>query len=182
MTFWFLPATLTKADEEQACNHEELALAAEGTPDLSKAFDREQLSDWLRKLHTDCVPEQIAAKTEHYWKIANEILPDDFAVVVDAAGSGILVGKVVGAYRYENRIGDAFHVLPVEWQSHKLSLDSSPNFALYMVRTTVSEITQKDVLDRLGALVPSLRRRRLRVVKWVAIIALVSELLYFWPT
>jgi predicted Mrr-cat superfamily restriction endonuclease len=172
---------LTDALREAALQGHELALPAEGLADISRAQGRDQISEWLRLTRPEATPEYIAARAEHFWRLGHELLPEDSVIVRTREGSAYLIGEVAGSYRRESRAQGMAHIWPVRWRAAEVPADTVPALAQYAGYAGITEVTDESALASLKPYIPALRKGNAGFFKWLVIIILVFELIYFWP-
>lgn len=180
MSYWFLPQPLSDEERKAALDDHELQLAALGLADLGRAQGPDQIADWLRRLYPQMAPEETARQTEHFWRLSHQLMVDDTVVVETAQGS-YMVGEITGVYRRESRTQGMAHILPVEWHYTEVSPESVPKLRIYAGRQDIVEITDEEALQSLKPYIPMLRKGYGAFFRWLGIIILLFELVYFWP-
>lgn len=179
MSHWFIPRLLSDEAARAALAKHELALPAEGLPDISRAQGPDQIREWLKQLHPEATPETIGTLTDHFWHLARELHPED--TVILPLESGYLIGEIAGTARKEDRADGAFHVWPAEWHGGIIAADALPLLKSYAACGGITEIADEDALKSLAPYIPALRKNNAKIFRWVGISILFFELIYFWP-
>jgi hypothetical protein len=181
MTVWFIPYSVSAAEHGKCLSRKELVIAARAAPfDPSRADTQAQIQTWLGQAFPDMPPEERVAEAENLWRIAHDITPDDYLVVPTGNHSGVMLGEVLGTYQYRNEDGQSFHAWRVHWILPFIALTNAPEIQPYLGRTRVAEMPG-DEISRLRQHIPRLRRSGFTIFKWISVILLVFELIYFWP-
>ena len=181
MSYWILPQILTNELRDAALSGNELALPAEGLAALDRAQGTDQIAEWLRQLQPEATPERITALSEHYWYLGHHLLPEDIIVVRVREGSAYLIGEIAGVYRRVERPFGMAHVWPAKWLAVNIGTETAPALAQYAGYESLTEIHDEHALICLKPYVPALRKGNTAFFKWLAIIILIFELIYFWP-
>jgi len=180
MSYWFLPHPLSEDALKAALDGHELPLPGEGLADLGRTQGPEQIAAWLRQLYPQALPEDIAIKTEHFWRLGHELLADD-TLVVQRPDGAYMIGEITGAYRRESREQGMSHILPVAWHHAQVPAESVPKLRIYSNCPGLTEITDEEVLLSLKPYIPLLRKSGGSFFRWLGIVILIFELIYFWP-
>ena len=175
MSYWFLPYPLDDAERETALSNHEIAFPADGLPDLSKAQNHFQIAEWLRQIDPEAPPESVIAQAERNWKLAHELLIED-VIVVRTKSDTYMIGEIAGAY-YRAPFA---HILPVNWHQD-VPAKAIPKLAVYAPDKTIVEIVADDSIGVIKTHVPTIKQGNAKFFRWMGIIILIFELIYFWP-
>ena len=159
---------------------DELALPANGMPDLAKAQGPDQIATWLRQAYPEAPPETLTAYTDHYWKLGHELLVEDVIVARTPEGN-YMIGEVTGVYRREQRALGTTHIWPVSWHARSVPAERVAKLAVLHGKTGLTEITDDMALEPIRAALPYLKKSKASFFRWMGIIILIFELIYFWP-
>lgn len=181
MTVWFIPYPVSAAEHGRSLSRSELRIPAPTAPfDPARADTQALIQTWLGQAFPDMPPEQRITEAEHLWRMAHDITPDDYLVVPVSHDSGVMLGEVIGSYEYHHEDGQNFHTWRMRWLLPFLSTASAPEILPYLGRKYVAEMPG-DEISHLRQHIPRLRRAGFTIFKWVSVILLIFELIYFWP-
>lgn len=172
MSFWFI----TGGQVKERAGEYALAFPSEGLPDLSKALSQAHLREWVKHLHPESAPETVDQKAEYYWKLYSSLAQDDFVVALKE-GDVLALGEITRPYRYEQ----GSHYWPVKWLATDIPLASQPSLRHWVTTGAVREIKDSEARVLFRKYIQSWQTKGYVVFRWVLIVLLVSELVYFWP-
>jgi predicted Mrr-cat superfamily restriction endonuclease len=181
VSFWFLPQPLSHEHLDEMVARGELAINAAGLPDLSRALSPDHIGQWLRHIAPDITPEAAAAQAEHLWELSHSLLLEDYIIAPVSNSDLLLIGEITGTYWYEKEDSKTWHKWQVRWLTPPVSQGSMTEIAPYLARRTLVELTDEKVKSQLRRHIPSLPSPPYALFKWMSIIILVFELIYFWP-
>lgn len=180
MSYWFLPGRISHDARSAMLRDSELQIPAAGLPDLSRAHGADQIGDLLRKLQPEAPPESITAQMEHYWQLGHSLLQEDKVVMTVQDGT-YMIGELTGAYRREARENGMCHIWPAQWHGSAIDLATIPKLSMYAARAGVCEIEHEEALVPIKTHIPDLKQGNVKFFRWLGIIILIFELIYFWP-
>ena len=176
MTFWFIAGSLQEALEDKGYVYYPAACV----PNLARALSRDHLREWIKQLRLEATPEAIDEETDRLWKPFSELHPED-TVIVQRNSAMFSLGEVTGSYRFEQDDGGGRHVWPVRWIAHDISFAHYPTLRALADSRIIKEVPEEETRIKLRKHLPSSRTKSYVVFRWVSVVILVAELVYFWP-
>lgn len=175
MTYWMLTRCQPRQDESGSA----IVIDGEGLPDLSKALSLDHLLEWVRKVGPEIMPEKQREDAVYFWRIIQELHPDDYVVVAHDANT-LMLGEITGSYRFEAGVPHGRHVWPVRWVATTIPMSRFPGMANEQPKV-IREIPSEEARERFGKYISFRKAAALKIFQWFSIVLLIAELVYFWP-
>lgn len=176
MTFWFI----TESRQRSGGADDALYFDADGLPDLTRAMSRDHVREWVKHLRKGVAPEKIDDEATHYWRLLQEMHRDDHVVALSGPDH-LMLGEITSEYRYESDATGGRHVWPVHWIATHIPLESFPSLKAASGIARIKEIPDSEGRIQFRKYFSSLQGHIHFVFRWVSIMILVAELVYFWP-
>jgi len=115
MNIWTIRAG-KYGEQEQACLNEKLVtISWNDLPNLMSFANRDQLAVAYQKLYEEPNKLKVGITAGQLWRFANEIEVGDLVALPSKAQAVIHIGKVEGAYQFQQKSKDVLHWRPVTW-------------------------------------------------------------------
>lgn len=176
MTFWFIAGSLQEDEPSKAS----ICLPAAGVPNLARALSQDHVREWIKQLRSDAAPEAIDEEAERLWKMFSELHPEDI-ILVQSDTTTFSLGEVIGAYQFEQGEGGGRHMWPVRWIAKDIAFTEYPALRAVSGSRLMKEVSAEETRIKLRKYLPSLRTKNYVLFRWVSVVILVAELVYFWP-
>lgn len=174
MSFWLITGGQQRVDGEAA-----VLIPSGGLPDLSRALSPDHVREWVKHLHPDAAPEKFDIDALYYWKLRNDIHQDDYIVLLKDSET-IALGEVTAPYHFEAGEGGN-HVWPVRWITSDVPLASVAFIRPLLGARVFKEVNGAEARIQFRKYIPSWGTKGYVLFRWVSVIILVAELVYFWP-
>lgn len=178
MTFWYISDASTVFNEDGGSGF--IYFPSDGLPSLARALSRDHLREWIKHLRPSAHPDVLDEETNRLWKVFSELKPED-RVLVQHDREHFSLGEVTGSYQFEIAEGVASHRWPVCWLGRNISFAVFPSLRACIGTRLMKEVNSEEARIKLIKYLPSLRTRSYVIFRWLSIIILVAELVYFWP-
>lgn len=176
MSFWLIEHGQVQTDAAGAA----LVVPSAGLPDLSRALSRNHLREWVSHLLPETPPEVVDERTDYYWNLFSSVQPDDYVIVVQSQET-VALGEVIGAYYYEAGSAGGRNIWPMRWIATEIPLEAVLFLRPLLGGRGLREIRAEEARIGLRRYLPSWKMKWYLVFRWVSMVLLLAELVYFWP-
>lgn len=115
MAVWLVRAGKTGEYESMALDKGQLVIGWDAMPDLSDVTTKELMREIVRVVYRNASPAKVSNAVGQLFAFAQKINVGDLIALPRKSNSTIALGRVTGAYKYQEERSEARHTRSVEW-------------------------------------------------------------------